>query len=94
MIFFYELFFVIVAIAAVFIGEAWSRMAAFLFLGLWFIVTLLGYASFGARLAVSGETLGEDERRWFADARDGLRHLRLLFGVAALAALAWRVIAG
>lgn len=94
MIFFYELFFVLVAVAAVFIGEAWSRLAAFIFLGVWFGVSVLGYASFGARLAVSGEALSDDERRWFADARDGLRHLRLLFGLAALAALVWRLIAG
>jgi hypothetical protein len=93
-IFFYELFFVLIAIAAVFIGEAWSRTAAFAFIAGWFAIAVLGYASFGARLAVSGEALSEDERRWFTDARDGLRHLRLLFGLAALAALAWRLIGG
>ena len=32
MIFFYELLFVLVAVGAVFIGELWSRLAAFLFL--------------------------------------------------------------
>jgi hypothetical protein len=92
-IFFYELLFVLVAVAAVFMGEAWSRLAAFVFLSIWFVVVLLGYASFGARLAIS-DGLSDDERRWFTDARDGLRHLRLLFGLAALAALAWRLIAG
>lgn len=93
MIFFYELLFVLVAVGAVLIGEAWSRLAAFGFLGFWFVVSTLGYASFGARLAATG-ALNEEERRWFADARDGLRHLRLLFGLATLAALAWRLIAG
>jgi hypothetical protein len=93
-IFFYELLFVLVAVVAVFIGEAWSRLAAFLFLVGWFAIVVLGYASFGARLALPDNTLSDDERRWFIDARDGLRHLRLLFGVASLAALAWRLIAG
>jgi hypothetical protein len=92
-IFFYELLFVLVAIVAVVIGELWSRVAAVVFLGLWFGAIWLGYASFGARLAAdSGIT--EEDRRWYADARDGLRHLRLLFGVAVVAALAWRLIAG
>ena len=94
MIFFYELLFVLVALAAVFIGEAWNRSLAVAFLGAWFALSLVGYASFGARLALQGEALSDDERRWFNDARDGLRHLRLLFGLAVLAALAWRVIAG
>ena len=94
MIFFYELLFVVVAVVAVVIGEAWSRLAAFGFLSFWFVVVVLGYASFGARLAVSGEGLSDDDRRWFTDARDGLRHLRLLFGLATLAAVAWRLIAG
>ena len=93
MIFFYELLFVMVAIVAVFIGEAWSRLAAFLFLNAWFVVIVLGHASFGARLATA-EGLSDDDRRWLTDARDGIRHLRLLFGLAALAALAWRLIAG
>ena len=93
MIFFYELLFVLVAIVAVVIGEIWSRVAAVAFLGLWFGAIWLGYASFGARLAAdSGIT--EEDRRWYADARDGLRHLRLLFGLALVAALAWRLIAG
>ena len=93
-IFFYEILFVVVALVAVVIGEAWSRLAAFAFLAVWLAIATLGYASFGARLAVSDHPLGEDERRWFTDARDGLRHLRLLFGLAALAALVWRFIAG
>jgi hypothetical protein len=94
MIFFYELLFVLVAVAAVLMGELWSRLAAAIFLAIWFGIVLLGYASFGARLAVSGQTMTDDERRWFVDARDGLRHLRLLFGLATLAAVAWRLIAG
>jgi hypothetical protein len=94
MIFFYEFLFVVMAVIAVLIGEAWSRLAAFVFLALWFAFVVIGYASFGARLAVSGATMTEDERRWFTDARDGLRHLRLLFGLAALAALVWRLVAG
>jgi len=36
----------------------------------------------------------DDDRRWHEDARDGLRHLRLLLGLATLAALVWRLIAG
>jgi hypothetical protein len=92
-IFFYELLFVLVAVVAVFIGEAWSRLAAFLFVSLWFVVVVLGYASFGARLATA-EGMNDDDRRWLTDARDGIRHLRLLFGLAALAALIWRLIAG
>jgi hypothetical protein len=94
MIFFYEFLFVLVAVIAVFIGEAWSRLGAFVFLAAWFAFVMLGHASFGARLAVSGSAMSDEERRWFTDARDGLRHLRLLFGLAALTALAWRLIAG
>ena len=93
MIFFYELLFVLIAVIAVIMGEAWSRLAAFLFLAGWFGISALGYASFGARLAASNG-LAEEDRRWYVDARDGLRHLRLLFGLAAVAALAWRLIAG
>jgi hypothetical protein len=92
-IFFYELLFVLVAIAAIFIGEVWSRLAAFIFLSCWLGIVILGYASFGARLARS-DGLSDDDRRWFTDARDGLRHLRLLFALATAAALVWRVIAG
>jgi hypothetical protein len=94
MIFFYEFLFVLVAIVAVLMGELWSRLAAAIFLAVWFGISILGYASFGARMAVSGQTMTDDERRWFADARDGMRHLRLLFGLATLAAIAWRIIAG
>ena len=93
MIFLYELLFVLVALVAVFIGEAWSRLAAFLFLSGWFLVVVLGYASFGARLATE-PGMSDDDRRWLTDARDGIRHLRLLFGLATLAALIWRLIAG
>ena len=94
MIFFYEFLFVVVAILAVAIGEFWNRLGAAVFLAVWFGIVVLGYASFGARLTVSGQTMDDDERRWFTDARDGLRHLRLLFGLATLEALAWRIIAG
>jgi hypothetical protein len=94
MIFFYEFLFVLVAVIAVLIGEIWSRTAAVIFVGLWFAVSVIGYASFGARLAVSGSSMSDDDRRWFTDARDGMRHLRLLLGLATLAALAWRLIAG
>ncbi|HET6315437.1 MAG TPA: hypothetical protein VFG86_03185 [Chloroflexota bacterium] len=93
MIFFYELLFILLAIAALVIGEMWSRLAAAVFLAVWFGATWLGSASFGARLATEG-ALAEEERRWYMDARDGLRHLRLLLGLATLAALAWRLIAG
>ncbi len=93
MIFFYELLFVVVALVAVLIGETWSRLAAFLFLSAWFLIVVLGHASFGARLATSAG-MSDDDRRWLTDARDGIRHLRLLFGLAALVALAWRLIAG
>jgi hypothetical protein len=93
-IFFYEFLFIVMAVLAVLIGELWSRLAAFVFLAAWFSIVVLGYASFGARLAVSGSSMTEDERRWFSDARDGLRHLRLLFGLAAAAALVWRLVAG
>jgi len=92
-IFFYEFLFVLIAIVAVFIGEAWSRTWAFVFLLVWLGVVLLGYASFGARLATD-EGLSDDDRRWVTDARDGLRHLRLLVGLATLAALVWRLLAG
>ena len=94
MIFFYEFVFIVMAIAGVLIGELWSRLAAFIFLAAWFGFVVLGYASFGARLSVSGGSMSDDERRWFTDARDGLRHMRLLFGLAALTALVWRIIAG
>ena len=94
MIFFYELVFVLIAVVAVVIGEVWSRTLAFVFVGASFAVVLLGYASFGARLATPDSTLSDEERRWITDARDGLRHLRLLFGLATLAALVWRLAVG
>jgi hypothetical protein len=93
-LFFYELFFALMAIIAVLIGELWSRLAAAIFLGIWFAISALGYASFGARLAVEPNGLSDEDRRWYGDARDGMRHLRLLFGLATLAAIAWRLIAG
>jgi hypothetical protein len=93
MIFFYELLFALVALAAIFVGEAWNRLAAAIVLGGCFLVVVLGSASFDARLAIP-DGLSDDDRRFFTDARDGLRHLRLLFGLATLAALAWRLIAG
>lgn len=94
MVFFYEILFVLVAVAGILIGEHWSRTAAVLFLAAWLLLVSVGGASFGARLAVEGSALDEDERRWFTDARDGLRHLRLLFGIATALALVWRLLAG
>jgi hypothetical protein len=93
-VFFYEILFVLVAIVAVAIGELWSRTLALGFLLVWWLVVVLGYASFGARLALPDAAFGEEEKRWYRDARDGLRHLRLLFGVACAAALVWRLVAG
>ena len=93
MIFFYEILFVLVALGAVLIGERWSRTLALVFLLVWWGIVLLGYASFGARLSAS-EGLAEEDQRWYRDARDGLRHLRLLFGLACAAALVWRLLAG
>jgi hypothetical protein len=95
MVFFYEMLFVLVAIVAVAIGELFSRSLALAFLLVWWLLVVLGYASFGARLAASSEpSLTTDETRWYQDARDGLRHLRLLFGLACAAALVWRLVAG
>ena len=94
MVFFYEILFVVVAIVAVGIGELWSRSLALGFLLVWWLIVVLGYASFGARLALPDPAFGEEEKRWYRDARDGLRHLRLLFGLACLAALVWRLVAG
>ncbi len=92
MIFFYEFVFAVVAIVAILIGETLSRTVA-----LAFVLVLLGFVaigamSFDARLATS--SVNEDDRRWFTDARDGLKHLRLLLALGALAALAWRLMAG
>ena len=95
MVFFYEILFVVVAIVAVAIGELWSRSIALGFLLVWWVIVVLGYASFGARLAASGAAaLTEEDQHWYRDARDGLRHLRLLFGLACAAALVWRLVAG
>ena len=94
MLFFYEILFVLVAVVAVAIGEYWSRTLALAFLLAWLAVVVVGYASFGARLAGSSASLSEEDQRWFRDARDGLRHLRFLFGVACAAALVWRLLAG
>jgi hypothetical protein len=93
-VFFYEILFVVVAIVAVGIGELWSRTLALGFLLVWWLIVVLGYASFGARLATADGTLTEEDQRWYRDARDGLRHLRLLFGLACAAALVWRLVAG
>jgi hypothetical protein len=94
MVFFYEMLFVVVAVLAVAIGEVWSRGLALGFLLVWWLIVVLGYASFGARLAASPAALSEEDQRWYRDARDGLRHLRLLFGLACGAALVWRLVAG
>jgi hypothetical protein len=94
MVFFYEILFVLVALAAVVMGELWSRTLALGFLLVWWLIVVVGYASFGARLALPDPAFGEEEQRWYRDARDGLRHLRLLFGLACAAALVWRVVAG
>jgi hypothetical protein len=93
MIFFYEILFTIVAVGAWIMGEVWSRTAALIFLAAWLAIITLGYASFGARLA-QADGLNEEEREWYLNARDGLRHLRLLFVIATVLALVWRVIAG
>jgi hypothetical protein len=94
-IFFYEILFVVVTLGAVLVGEVWSRLAAVLLLGAFLLISMLGVASFDARLATpEGQTMSDDERRFFVDARDGLKHLRLLFGLATAAALVWRLIAG
>ena len=94
MVFFYEILFVLVAVAAVLIGERWSRTLALAFLLVWWAIAMLGYASFGARLAGAGGGLSEQDQRWYRDARDGLRHLVLLLTLACAAALAWRLTAG
>ena len=93
MVFFYELLFVLVSVVALIIGQVWSRTLALVFLLAWWAFVALGYASFGARLAAA-DGLADDDRRWLVDARDGLRHLRLLFGLASAAALVWRLLSG
>lgn len=95
MIFFYEILFVAAAIAAVAMGEFWSRTGSLLFLLGWWGFVAAGYASFGARLTQSdARPLSDEDLRWYRDARDGLRHLRLLFGIATALALLWRLVAG
>jgi hypothetical protein len=92
-IFFYEGLFVAVALLAVLIGEVWSRLLAFVLLAVCLGIVALAVASFNARLAVA-TTMTDDDHRWFVDARDGLKHLRLLLALATAAALVWRLIAG
>lgn len=93
MIFFYEGLFVAIALTAVLIGEVWSRLLACAVLAVCLGTVALAVASFNARLAVA-TTMTDDDRRWFVDARDGLKHLRLLLALATAAALVWRLIAG
>jgi hypothetical protein len=93
MLFFYEILFVAIALGAVAIGELWSRLVAAIVLGACLLIVMIAVASFDARLAVA-EGMSDDDRQWFVDTRDGLKHLRLLFVLATLAALAWRLIAG
>lgn len=93
MIFFYEGLFVAIALVAVLIGEVWSRLLAFALLAVCLGIVALAVASFNARLAVA-TTMTDEDRRWFVDARDGLKHLRLLLALATVAALVWRLIAG
>ena len=92
MIFFYEFVFVAVAVVAIVLGEALSRTLALAFVAALLAFVALGAWSFDARLAA--EAVSDEDRRWFTDARDGLKHLRLLLGLGFLAALAWRLIAG
>ena len=92
MIFFYEFVFVGVAILAIFIGEVVSRTLAVALVMALLGIAALGVWSFDARLATN--TVSDDDKRWFIDARDGLKHLRLLLALGAIAALAWRLIAG
>ena len=92
MIFFYEMLFVAVAIGAIVLGEAISRTLALGLVLVFLAVSALGVWSFDARLATT--TVSDDDRRWFVDARDGLKHLRLLLALGALATLVWRLVAG
>ena len=48
----------------------------------------------GSALSAAAFAVSDADRRWFVDARDGLKHLRLLLAFGALAALAWRLVAG
>jgi hypothetical protein len=92
-IFFYEFVFFGIAIVAILLGELVSRTLAVALVMALLAVVALGAWSFDARLATDN-TVSAEDRRWFTDARDGLKHLRLLLALGALAALAWRLIAG
>jgi hypothetical protein len=92
-IFFYEFVFFGIAIVAILLGELVSRTLAVALVMALLAVVALGAWSFDARLATD-DSVSADDRRWFTDARDGLKHLRLLLALGALAALAWRLIAG
>ena len=90
LVFFYEILFTVVATIAVIVGELWTRTFTVVFLAAWLAVIWLGYASFQARLRT--EELSAEDRLWFENAVDGLRHLRLLFAIGAAVALGWRLL--
>ena len=92
MIFYYEFVFIGLAILAIFLGEAVSRTLSVVLAVLALAVVALGVKSFDVRLAT--ESVSDEDRRFFTDARDGLRHLRLLLILGTLAALVWRLLAG
>ena len=92
MIFYYEFVFIALAILAIFLGEAVSRTLSVVLAVLALAVVALGVKSFDVRLAT--ESVSDEDRRFFTDARDGLRHLRLLLILGTLAALVWRLLAG
>jgi len=92
LVFFYEILFTIVGVIAWVAGEVWSRTFSVLFLFAWLLVIWLGYIGFQARLRQ--EDLSAEDRLWFENAVDGLRHLRLLFAIGTVVALVWRVLAG
>jgi hypothetical protein len=91
-IFFYEFVFVGIAIVAIVLGETVNRTLALALVVVLLGIVALGALSFDARLATAG--ISDEDRRWFTDARDGLRHLRLLLVLGALAMLIWRIVAG
>jgi len=93
-IFYYEFVFIALAILAIFLGEAVSRTLSLVIAALALAVVALGVKSFDVRLATESESVSDEDRRFFIDARDGLRHLRLLLILGTLAALAWRLLAG
>ena len=92
MIFFYEMLFFAVAIGTIVLGEAVSRTLAVAVVVTMLAIAAVGVWSFDARLAT--DTVSDADRRWFVDARDGLKHLRLLLALGAVATLVWRVVAG